>query len=74
MTVKTKVDRYVKVERHYKDEKAYYTINLFSENADEPERLRTHKKFPFLYQTQNKMTADSYAYKIGRCLEVPVRN
>ena len=69
---KVKVDRYVKVQRHFKDDKPYYTINLFSENPDE-QPLGTHKQFPFRYQTENKLVADTYAYKISKCLDIPVR-
>ena len=69
---KLQVDRYVKVERHYKDSKPYFTINLFSENPDE-QPLGTHKQFAFRYNTQDKMIADIYAYKVGKCLDIPVR-
>ena len=69
---KTKVDSYVKVEKHYKGEKPYYTTNLFSEHPDE-QPLGTHKKFSFRYETENKMVADIYAYKISKCLDIPVR-
>tara|TARA_B100000029_G_C17440763_1_gene911366 strand:- start:54 stop:272 length:219 start_codon:yes stop_codon:yes gene_type:complete len=68
---KTKVERYIKVERHYKDSNPYFTINLFSKNPHEG-RLGTYKQFAFRYQTENKMTADTYAYKVGQCLEIPV--
>ena len=70
---KSKVDRYVKVEKHYKHDKPYYLVKLFAKNPDAG-RLGTYNHFPLRYETQNKMTADSYAYKISRCLEVPVRN
>ena len=68
---KLQVDRYVKVERHYKDSKPYFTINLFSEHPDE-QPLGTHRQFAFRYKTQSKMNADAYAYKVARCLECKV--
>jgi len=68
---KTKVDRYVKVEKHYKDSKPYYTVNLFSKNPDE-QPLGTYKQFAFRYETGDKMTADNYAYKVSKCLEIPI--
>ena len=68
---KSKVDRNVKVERHFKGIKPYFTINLFSENPDE-QPLGTHKKFSFRYETENKMVADNYAYKVSKCLECRV--
>ena len=71
MTVKTKVDSYVKVEKHYKHDKPYYLIKLFAKNPDEG-RLGTYKHFPFRYETGDKMVADTYAYKVGKCLGVPV--
>ena len=71
MTVKTKVDSYVKVEKHYNHDKPYYLIKLFAKNPDEG-RLRTYKHFPFRYETGDKMVADTYAYKVGKCLSVPV--
>ena len=68
---KTKVDSYVKVEKHYKHDTPYYLIKLFSENpAEQP--LGTHKQFPLRYETFNKMTADTYAYKVGKCMDIPV--
>ena len=71
MTVKTKVDGYVKVEKHYKHDKPYYLIKLFAKNPDEG-RLGTYKHFPLRYETENRMVADTYAYKVGKCLGVPV--
>jgi len=68
---KSKVDRYVKVERHYKHDKPYYHIKLFSENPDE-QPLGTHKQFPLRYETFNKTVADNYAYKVAKCLECRV--
>ena len=71
MTVKTKVDSYVKVEKHYKHDKPYYLIKLFAKNPDEG-RLGTYKHFPLRYETGDKTTADTYAYKVGKCLDIPV--
>ena len=68
---KSKVDRYVKVEKHYKHDKPYYLIKLFSENPDE-QPLGTHKQFPLRYETFNKMGAEIYAYKVAKCLECRV--
>tara|TARA_B100000749_G_scaffold151330_1_gene116254 strand:- start:1470 stop:1685 length:216 start_codon:yes stop_codon:yes gene_type:complete len=64
-------DSYVKVEQHYKEDKPYYLIKLFAKNPDEG-RLGTYKHFPLRYETGNKMVADTYAYKVGKCLEIPV--
>ena len=71
MTVKTKVDGYVKVEKHYKNDKPYYLIKLLAKNPDEG-NLGTYKHFPLRYETENRMVADTYAYKVGKCLSVPV--
>ena len=68
---KSKVDRYVKVERHYKHDKPYFLVKLFSENPDE-QPLGAHKQFPLRYETFNKMAADNYAYKVAKCLECRV--
>ena len=68
---KTKIDSYVKVEKHHKHDKPYYLIKLFAKNPDEG-RLGTYKHFPLRYETGDKMTADTYAYKVGQCLEIPV--
>ena len=68
---KTKVDSYVKVEKHYKEDKPYYLIKLFAKNPDEG-RVGTHKHFPLRYETGDKMGADTYAHKGGKCLEIPV--
>ena len=40
---KSKVDRYVKVERHFKGIKPYFTINLFTENPDESDQIEKEK-------------------------------
>ena len=50
---KSKVDRYVKVVKHYKHDKPYYHVKLFSENPDE-QPLGTHKQFPLRYETFNR--------------------
>jgi len=71
MTVKAKVDSYVKVEKHYKHDKPYYHVKLFAKNPDAG-RLGTYNHFPLRYETFNKMTADTYAYKVGKCLDIPV--
>ena len=67
---KTKVDAYVKIEKHYKHDKPYYLIKLFAKNPDEGS-LGIYKHFPFRYETGDKMTAYTYAYKVGKCLGVP---
>ncbi len=71
MTVKNKMDAYVTVEKHYKSDKPYYLIKLFAKNPDEG-RLGTYKHFPLRYETENRMVASTYAYKVGKCLGVPV--
>ena len=68
---KTKVDAYVKIEKHYKHDKPYYLIKLFAKNPDEGS-LGIYKHFPFRYETGDKMTAYTYAYKVGKWLGVPV--
>jgi len=70
---KVQVDRYVKVTRRFDSStKPYYDVALFSENPDEPPKLRTHKQFPLDYETGNKTQADLYAYKLAKCLECRV--
>tara|TARA_R110002020_G_scaffold460729_1_gene679360 strand:- start:174 stop:392 length:219 start_codon:yes stop_codon:yes gene_type:complete len=68
---KSKVDRYIKVEKHYKHDKPYYHVKLFAKNPDAG-RLGTYNHFPLRYETFNKMVADTYAYKVAKCLECRV--
>ena len=68
---KTKVDSYVKVEKHCKHDKPYYLVKLFAKNPDAG-RLGTYNHFPLRYETFNKMAADTYAYKVAKCLECRV--
>ena len=68
---KSKVDRYVKVERHYKHDKPYYHVKLFAKNPDAG-RLGIYNHFPLRYETFNKTVADNYAYKVAKCLECRV--
>ena len=73
MTVKTEVDRYIKVTRRFdSSQKPYFEVTLFSENPDDLPRFRTHKQFPLGYETGSKTQAELYAYKLAKCLECRV--